>query len=119
MVKVFKVLKESEKYFMVFNFDNNTVTLVTAEELKASYGDVVVEGTLIEKKVKNAWFKPSSSALEVDGSLVLFMFVKDVKGYSHSIRFAVRKSGLVDKYSQGVGTSEKFFQTQFGHGLLA
>lgn len=119
MVKVFKVFKESERYFVVFNFDNGTANLVTAEELKASYGDVSVEGTLIEKGVKNAWFKPSASALEVDGSLVLFMFVKDLKGYCHSIRFAVRKSGLVDKYSRGVGSSDKFFQTQFGHGLLA
>lgn len=119
MVKVFKAFKESEKYYVVFDFNVEAAKVVTADELKANYGEVEIEGTLINKEIKNAWNKPSNHTLEVDGSLVLFMFVKDMQGYYHSIRFAVRKSGVVDKYSRGVGSNEKFLETQVGHGLLA
>jgi len=117
MIKIFKAFDNSEKYFVVFDFNNSMVKMMTKEELNNRFLEYKIEGTLVPHAVEDAWDR-ASFYVEDDRSLVYLLFVKDLKGVFHRLKFGVYDDGKVTRNSLVLGTNDTVMKNEFGKGLL-
>lgn len=113
MKRVFKAFNNSDKYFVEFDFDKKEANLISKDQVESN----PVEGVLIKEQVQNAWHKSSASFYE-NGVLVFFIFVKDLKGNFHRLRFKLTADGGLDRSSLVLGTNENLMHSEFGTGLF-
>ncbi|MGV3076401.1 hypothetical protein ACEE21_15080 [Clostridium baratii] len=113
MKRVFKAFNNSDKYFVEFDFDKKEARLVSSEEVAGE----TIEGVLIKEKIQNAWHK-SSACLYENGELIFFIFVKDVNGKFHRLKFVASTTGDIDRSSLVLGTNENLMHSEFGEGLF-
>lgn len=113
MKRVFKAFNNSDKYFVEFDFDSKEARLISKEELTEG----AVEGVLIKEGIQNAWHKSSASFYE-NGEVIFLIFVKDMKGNFHRLRFAASSTGEIGRSSIVLGTNENLMHSEFGTGLF-
>lgn len=117
MIKIFKAFDKSEKYFVVVDFRTNSIKMITKEELESRFLEYNIEGTLVPHAIENAWDR-ANFYVEDDGSLVYLLFVKDLKGDFHRLKFDIYPDGKVNRSSLVLGTNDTVMKNEFGKGLF-
>lgn len=117
MVKIFKAFEQNERFYVVFNFSTNSINMVTKEELESKLPNYKVDGVLIGQEVQKAWNK-DNFYVEDDGSLAYFIFVMDLKGSLHRLKFNVYANGKVDRSSVILGSNQALINKEFGVSLI-
>lgn len=115
MKKIFKLFEQSDKQFVVFDFERKSGSVVSDSSLIEH-----TEGTqpIITKTVNNAWLSQNGVTFKEDGSLELAFFVKDTNGTFHRLDIACYPNGEVGKSSIALGTNNTLIKKQFGEGLF-
>lgn len=117
MIRILKAFEQNENFYVVFNFSTNSVKMITKEELNNRFLEYKIEGTLVNHTVQNAWNR-AAHYVDEDGSLVYLLFVKDIRGKFHRLKFNVYSSGKIERNSLALATNDALIKSEFGEGLF-
>ena len=117
MIKIVKAFNKSENYYVVFNFSTNSIKMITKDELDRNFSGYEIEGVLVPQDVQNAWNR-AAYYVDDDGSLVYLLFVKDLRGNFHRLKFNVYANGKIERNSIALATNDALINSEFGKGLF-